>query len=60
MTDLFRCDYCGALTEIHKAQIFWETADKLDDGITQTWIPAVYCSPYCGRSATARSGAGRG
>jgi len=57
--DVFRCDYCSALTALHKAIIFWEFGDELSTG-EQLWIPAVYCSPYCGRAATARSGTGRG
>lgn len=50
MRDLFRCDYCGELTDPSNALIAWAEADQLED--YRLWIPAVYCSPYCGRSAT--------
>lgn len=57
--DLFRCDYCGVLSAPHKALIFWEQIDRTSDG-DLVWLPAVYCSPYCGRTATTRAGTGRG
>ena len=57
--DVFRCDYCGTLNEISQAATYWEEVDQLDDG-RRIWLPATYCSPYCGRTATSRSGTGRG
>lgn len=59
MADVFRCDYCSTLAPIRDAIIYWAQGDLLDDD-QQTWLPAVYCSPYCGRTATASSGSGRG
>lgn len=59
MSDLFRCDYCGTLADTDGAFVFWSEVDQLDDG-TNLCIPAIYCSPYCGRSATTRAGSGRG
>lgn len=58
MADLFRCDYCGELTALGKGQIFWTPIDDLGDD--ELYTPAVYCSPYCGRKASSRSGSGRG
>lgn len=57
--DVFRCDYCGELTSIEKAVIYWVPVDELrDDQVL--FLPAVYCGPYCGSAATTRSGTGRG
>lgn len=57
--DLFRCDYCGQLAELGDGVIFWSKVDTLGDG-SALHIPAVYCGPYCGRTATSRVGTGRG
>lgn len=59
MRDLFRCDYCGTLNPLDKSSIFWERSDVLD-GERQLWLPAVYCSTWCGRCATSAAGSGRG
>lgn len=59
MSDVFRCDYCSSYADRDDAEIFWEPIDTLADG-RMLWLPAVYCSAYCGRTATARAGAGRG
>lgn len=56
---VFRCDYCGEISDCDNARIFWSHAEQLNDG-SQRQTPAVYCSPYCGRTATAPSGSGRG
>lgn len=57
--DRFRCDYCGQLAEPYRAVIFWTQVDQMSDGM-RMWLPAVYCSPYCGRTASTRAGSGRG
>jgi hypothetical protein len=57
--DLFRCDYCGQLADLDDGVIFWMRVDDLIDGST-LYVPAVYCGPYCGRTATSRAGTGRG
>jgi hypothetical protein len=57
--DRFRCDYCGQLADLDDGVIFWAEIDTLPDGTT-LYIPAVYCGAYCGRTATTRSGTGRG
>lgn len=57
--DLFRCDYCGQLAELDRGVIYWSPVDNLDDGST-LHIPAVYCGPYCGRTASSQAGTGRG
>ena len=59
MTDVFHCDYCGSIALGDDGIIAWAQLDTLDDG-GRLWLPAVYCSPYCGRTATARAGSGRG
>lgn len=56
--DLFRCDYCGTLAELDSAVIFWTQVDEIDDD-RRLWLPAVYCGPYCGRTATTRTGGNR-
>lgn len=56
---VFRCDYCGTDAQLVEARIFWTETDTLSDG-RRLHLPAVYCSPYCGQSATRRSGSGRG
>ena len=57
--DVFRCDYCGSLAPIGPSDIYWEPLEALSNG-DQLWLPAVYCSSYCVRTATARAGSGRG
>lgn len=57
--DLFRCDYCGQLADIDRGVIYWAQVEYLDDD-SRLYVPAVYCGPYCGRTATSRTGSGRG
>lgn len=56
---LFRCDYCGTLADIDDAVVFWTEIDRLDDDRVLN-LPAVYCGPFCGRTATRSTGSGRG
>lgn len=56
---VFRCDFCGQLADLDDGRIFFEPVEHLDDGSIR-YNPAVYCSGYCGRTATSRSGSGRG
>lgn len=56
---VFRCDYCGCLVDIDEAVCFFTPVDIMPDG-AQLYTPAVYYGQYCGRTATARAGAGRG
>jgi hypothetical protein len=58
--DVFRCDYCGQVTDLRHAMIFWTETGTVVDGDRLLHVPAVYCSPFCGRSATAPAGSGRG
>lgn len=59
MSDVFTCDYCRNYAPLSVGIIFYGPSSMLPDG---RWlcVPAVYCSPFCGRTATARAGAGRG
>jgi hypothetical protein len=57
--DVFRCDYCGELADTADARPYFDRVEKLDDGRWRNTV-AVYCSTYCGRTATAPAGSGRG
>jgi hypothetical protein len=57
--DVFRCDYCGQLTDLGDGKVFGVQTETLDNG-DRLHVPAVYCSTYCGRRATTRAGSGRG
>jgi hypothetical protein len=59
VTDVVRCDYCGQYAAVDSARTVVEFDSVLDDG-RYLWLPAVYCSDYCGRTATNRAGAVRG
>lgn len=56
---VFRCDYCGLYVSTGKAVIAYEFIEWTADG-DRVYLPAVYCSNYCGDRATTRAGAGRG
>ena len=56
---MFRCDYCRLLVSTDKAVIAYEYIEETDDG-DFVFLPAVYCSSYCGDRATTRAGTGRG
>ena len=71
--DLFRCDYCGSYAPLNAALISFDPGDVTVDSRpieesgadepgqqVQLWVPAVHCSPFCGRSATAPTGGSRG
>ena len=59
MSDVFRCDYCGTCADLDAGRIFYTPVDELENGdVLHT--TAVYCSDYCGRTASSRSGSGRG
>ena len=56
--DVFRCDYCGQLADCDDGLIFWSLAERGDEH--DRFTPAVYCSTYCGRTASSAVGSGRG
>jgi hypothetical protein len=56
---VFRCDYCRQLVSTDKAVIAYEYIEETADG-DYVFLPAVYCSSYCGDRATSRAGASRG
>ncbi len=58
--DVFRCDYCGQIADLRCAVIFWTETETAVDDDRRLHVPAVYCSPFCGRTATTRVGSGRG
>jgi hypothetical protein len=58
MSEVFRCAYCGQLAPLPAGVIYWTFAEVLEDE-TQLWVPAVYCSGYCGQQH-ARGAVGRG
>lgn len=57
--EVFRCDYCGKLAPLDEGRPFYVPVDQLTNG-QRIHIAAVYCSTYCGRTASSRSGSGRG
>lgn len=59
MNSVFRCDYCGELTDTRKGVIYWTEVEQLDNGDVLN-VPATYCGDYCGRRATSQAGTGRG
>lgn len=61
--DVFRCDYCGHLADLDAGTTYYELSDEIRDDHgepVRLWVPATYCSPYCGRTATSLAGSGRG
>jgi hypothetical protein len=60
MAEGFSCDYCGEWAAKRRATIWWTFVEVLPDG-RERYLPAVYCSPYCGQEAsTAAFSSGRG
>lgn len=57
--DVFRCDYCGQLAPLKDGTPFYVEVDELSDG-RRIHIAAVYCSTYCGRTASSVRTGSRG
>ena len=55
---VFRCAYCGTLALISQSRVCWTWAETLTDG-RELFVPAVYCSGYCGAQHS-RGAVGRG
>lgn len=57
-SEAFRCAYCGELVPLDQGRIWWTWSQTLTDG-TELYVPAVYCTGYCGEQH-ARGAVGRG
>ena len=47
---VYRCDYCGELTPVGQAVVWFVEVSRLDDG-RRLVIPGTYCGRYCGEQA---------
>jgi len=54
MSEVFRCDYCGTLAALDVVSMHWRWVEDVEEA--EVFTSALYCSPYCGRSAAKSSG----